>query len=161
MNLKVLILFSLLATVFSQNLRTSTKHVKKQRTEEEKRRFREWVFLFLFSLSFQNIGYELNKQKQKKSKEPLSQLILNKSDEAALDAFANNLQLIESFNKRKNETYKQGLTDDSHLTFEEKRKRRLGLKRPGNSGKEKRNVGSSSTSQIGTNKTIIAPKSRK
>lgn len=90
------------------------------------------------------------------NKDSLSQSTTGKSEDAALETFLSNFQSIESFNKRHNETYKQGLMDDADLTFEEKNGRRMGLKIP---SRVKRNIPTTG-SQV-KNSTIVIPKSRK
>lgn len=54
----------------------------------------------------------------------------NGSEKKAEENFIKNLANIESHNKRHNETYLRGFNSMSDLSFEEKKKRRMGLKRP-------------------------------
>lgn len=67
-----------------------------------------------------------------------------------METFIDNLEKIESFNKKPNETYKQGITEDSDLTYDEKKKYRSGAKVP----KDRK---SQRSSTVGVNG--IAPKS--
>lgn len=49
------------------------------------------------------------------------------AERKAMKVFLENLESIEAFNARKNESYKRSLSEHSDLTFEEKRAYRLGL----------------------------------
>lgn len=47
-----------------------------------------------------------------------------------METFFKTLEKIEAHNKRTNETYELGLTEDADLTYEEQKEFRMGVKRP-------------------------------
>lgn len=65
-----------------------------------------------------------------KNYEKSFQLPFDKSEESAMETFYNNFAKIEAHNMRPNETYEQGLMEDSDMTYDEIRAYRQGVRLP-------------------------------